>query len=521
MRVSEDVLQEVRAVGFAKVEGFLSPSVLELARAELFELVPEPSDYFSHPDKQFRFVASQFAGLVSYPFGKAVLNSVGTNKEIQDAAEGYCETRELRQHSINIWAKYSGAVDYTQTLHRDYSEKTTVVPAFSAHKDQFTAFVLLSDVTLDDGPTMFIARRNALSLGRSFERRAGLLSDFEQPMTGPAGTAYFFDYETVHRGSGMKNPRASRFVLTSEFVRADRPWLAQNRWADVARSAEWDEAIAALDHRQREFFGIPEPGDGFWTVAQLDAFEKRYPAIDLKIYRRTTSIQDSTPIPVDDFESRLLPLQKNYEAFELESQQGFPFAGAQSAMAPFDRSIVNSLKERFGQRAFRLVGAYALTSKKEPIDMHSALDRNSVLGHVRDSRWPQITVIIPLQGIDSKAITRVIFGDERSQEEIPIGCAGIVPGEDRLTIDAPPLSLAIIADFALTGAPGVGFTSWWMNADWQDWRDFLGAMPVDLLPIVGFPEPTSDYWTSQTTADVSARFPALDLACYLTTNCLK
>lgn len=284
MHINDDVLAKVDRHGFAYVDGWLTPSEVEAARAALFMLFPRLDRYHDRPRDYPQLSVGQFGGLRSYPFGIDSLDSLGTHPDLIHAAERYCATSALAQHSINIWAKYSGTVDYEQTLHRDYPEKSTVVPSFGKDHDQLTIFILLSDVGIDDGPTMFVTHDDASALGHAFPRSPGLLADREEPMIGSAGSAYLFDYTTVHRGSGFRGDNTGRFLFAVEYVRSERPWLARTRWHEKTSWPEWVLAVVSMTPRQRELFGFPADSDPFWTPATVRGLEKRYPGIDTSPY---------------------------------------------------------------------------------------------------------------------------------------------------------------------------------------------------------------------------------------------
>ena len=76
--------------------------------------------------------------------------------DLVDAAERYLRTTELHLYKVELWAKYAGAVDYDQPLHRDYGSHSLVVPRAEPRYQQLTTFVYLSDVTEEDGPTRIV-----------------------------------------------------------------------------------------------------------------------------------------------------------------------------------------------------------------------------------------------------------------------------------------------------------------------------------------------------------------------------
>ena len=48
----------------------------------------------------------------------------------------YLATTELHLYKVELWAKYAGAFDYDQPLHRDYGSHSLVVPRHDGRYQQ-------------------------------------------------------------------------------------------------------------------------------------------------------------------------------------------------------------------------------------------------------------------------------------------------------------------------------------------------------------------------------------------------
>ena len=156
MRVPDATLAEVRERGFSLLEGFLSHEELAAAREALWLHFPRPTEYFEDPAAFPRYAGSQFAGVEEFPYRSWDLNRLAVHNDLVDAAERYLETAELHLYKVELWAKYAGAVDYDQPLHRDYASHSLVVPRPEPRYQQLTTFIFLSDVTEADGPTRIV-----------------------------------------------------------------------------------------------------------------------------------------------------------------------------------------------------------------------------------------------------------------------------------------------------------------------------------------------------------------------------
>ena len=156
MRVADKNLAEIWDQGFTVVEGFLDPTMLKDARDALWEIYPKPEEYFADPSKHPKFARSQFSGLRFFPYPSWALNRVAVYPDLVDAAERFLNAKDIEIYKIELWAKYSGAINYDQPHHRDFGNHTLVVPRLDKRHTQMTTFILLSDVTAVDGPTKLV-----------------------------------------------------------------------------------------------------------------------------------------------------------------------------------------------------------------------------------------------------------------------------------------------------------------------------------------------------------------------------
>jgi hypothetical protein len=157
VKVSDATLDEVRERGYSLVEGFLSPDALKAAQDALWLHFPTPEEYFADPQQYAHFAASQFAGVEEFPYKSWDLNWLAVHPDLVEAAERYLGTAELHLYKVELWAKYAGAINYNQPLHRDYGSHSLVTPRPEQRYQQITTFIYLSDVTEDDGPTRIVS----------------------------------------------------------------------------------------------------------------------------------------------------------------------------------------------------------------------------------------------------------------------------------------------------------------------------------------------------------------------------
>lgn len=285
MHIADDVLDAVRTDGFAVMDGFLDAAELEAVTEGLFGEFPRPEEYFADPATHARLTRHPFAGLRVGPFRSWDLNRLAFHPDLVDAAERFCGTAALRLYKVELWAKYSGAVDYDQTHHRDYGNHSLVVPRRDLQWPQLTTFVLLSDVTEADGPTKVIPRAvgDAIPLVPQ-ELPFGELFEHEVSITGSAGSLFLYTTDILHRGSNMTGEQRSRFALLADYAPKGLPWLGKMAWPQHSLGPGWVEMMERATMRERDLFDFPPPGHEYWNDQTLTDTNARYPNMDMTPY---------------------------------------------------------------------------------------------------------------------------------------------------------------------------------------------------------------------------------------------
>jgi phytanoyl-CoA dioxygenase PhyH len=285
VRVPDACLDLVRERGFAVVEGFLSPGELRAAQDALWLHFPTPDEYFADPGRHTEYAASQFAGVLEFPYRAWDLNRLAFHPDLVDAAERYLGTVELHLYKVELWAKYSGAVDYDQPLHRDYGSHSLVVPRRDGRYQQLTTFIFLSDVTEADGPTRIIPN----DVGRVVPYTPlyfppGDLGAAAVAATGPAGSLLVYRSDILHRGSDFTAPQRARFSLLADYQARGTTWGGKMAWPKHSPE-RWAKLLPQCSVRERDLFGFPRPGDDYWNDQTLADVAARYPGMDMTPYR--------------------------------------------------------------------------------------------------------------------------------------------------------------------------------------------------------------------------------------------
>ena len=270
MRVADAALAELRDQGHVLVEGFLAPDELETARQALWLHFPRPDEYFEDPERFSKYAGSQFAGVEEFPYKSWDLNRLAFHPDLVDAAERFLETQELHLYKVELWAKYSGAVDYDQPHHRDYGSHSLVVPRVDGRYQQLTTFIYLSDVTDVDGPTRIIPYDRSREIPFTpLYLNFGELADVEKSATAPAGSLLMYRTDILHRGSNFEAERRSRFSLLADYQARGTTWGGKMAWPKQAPH-RWAKLMPQCSVRERDLFGFPRPGDAYWNEQTLE-----------------------------------------------------------------------------------------------------------------------------------------------------------------------------------------------------------------------------------------------------------
>jgi Phytanoyl-CoA dioxygenase (PhyH) len=245
---------------------------------------PRPQEYFDDPSVHARYAAGQFAGVEEFPYRSWDLNRLAFHPDLVDAAERYFGTPELHLYKVELWAKYSGAADYDQPLHRDYGSHSLVVPRDDGTYQQITTFIFLSDVTEGDGPTRIVPFEDGRDVPYTpLYLPFGALADAEVAATGPAGSLLVYRTDILHRGSNLTGTARARFSLLADYQARGTTWRGKMSWPKDSPQ-RWAKLIPQCSVRERDLFGFPRAGDDYWNDQTRGDVAARYPGIDMTPY---------------------------------------------------------------------------------------------------------------------------------------------------------------------------------------------------------------------------------------------
>jgi hypothetical protein len=298
-----DAARAWRADGFVILPGFIPEDELRPALGELGLMFPSADGFHDGTDpRRDHLLGDEFAGIDGFPFASTEVGLLAVHPRLVDLAEALLAEPDLRIYSAEAWAKYTGAADYEQNLHRDYLNHTVLVPSDDPGCQQVEMFLYLTDVPEQLGPPHMLSRAHSGDLpakpnwypredvadGESGYMATGGRPDLyeaELSGAGPAGTVVAFEAGTFHRGTQLTAPRGVRYSMQICYRPAAVQWADRSAWANKSFEPAWSRFVERATPRQLRLFGFPPPGHPFWTPRALAGMAERYPGLDLAPWR--------------------------------------------------------------------------------------------------------------------------------------------------------------------------------------------------------------------------------------------
>jgi hypothetical protein len=288
--------------GFVILPGFLPADELLPALEDLPTQFPSAEGFHDGTDpRRERFLGDEFAGIDTFPFLSTELSLLAGHDRLLTLAAALLDDEDPHLYAAEAWAKYTGACDYDQDLHRDYLNHTILVPSSAPGCRQLELFVYVSDVPEELGPPHLVPRRHTDHLpavpnwflrpgGTSTSRYTAdsgndALYAAQVSGAGPAGTVIAFEPGTLHRGTQLTAPRGIRYSMQLGFRPAGLQWGQRVAWATRSSTPEWSSFVSRATPRHLQALGFPPPGHPYWTPETLAGMSDRYPRLDLSPWR--------------------------------------------------------------------------------------------------------------------------------------------------------------------------------------------------------------------------------------------
>lgn len=299
-RFSKAHLDAWRREGAVLIENFFTPDEVAAVAADFVRAFgraggAEQALVKRKPGEAGRFNPAQFTDIQPVPIDcSPALNLIGVHPALMAFAKAALQTDRLHLYQCQAWAKYTGDADYDQPLHCDYANHTLTAPSEDVSANSCTILCYFSDVSEAHGPMHYVPRSDSAKIAgpeQTFEtdpgRAAALqksLSRFERSSAARAGAVVPYAIDVYHRGTNMTAPGGHRFALMTCFKKAGDDAIGFHAWA-FHHTKPWAVIFDHATPEQLACFGVPLPGDKFWTDVTIKRAQTRYPNWDLTPYR--------------------------------------------------------------------------------------------------------------------------------------------------------------------------------------------------------------------------------------------
>jgi hypothetical protein len=107
---------------------------------------------------------------------------------------------------------------------------------------------------------------------------------FSRSSASPAGSAVAYSIDVYHRGTNLTSAGGKRYAVMACFKRSGDETIGFHAW-QFHHLQPWHRIFDHATPDQLACFGVPRPGDPFWTETTLARTLARYPDWDSTPYR--------------------------------------------------------------------------------------------------------------------------------------------------------------------------------------------------------------------------------------------
>jgi Phytanoyl-CoA dioxygenase (PhyH) len=296
-RFTDSHIEAWRRDGGVLIERFFSADEVAAVRADFQTVFGTPAGVGAALVKKKageigKFNPARFSTFDAIPFDcSPALNLIGVHPALIEFAQAALDCRDVHLYQCQAWAKFTGVADYDQPFHCDYVNHTLTAPADDAALNSVTILCYFSDVSEAHGPAHYVRRSDSarvappeatLANDPSLQQR---LQTFERSSAAPAGSIFPYAIDVFHRGTNMTAPHGHRYAVMACYKRAGNDAIGYHAWA-FHHTKPWQRIFDHASPEQLACFGVPRPGQPFWTETALARAQARYPNWDLTPYRR-------------------------------------------------------------------------------------------------------------------------------------------------------------------------------------------------------------------------------------------
>ena len=303
-RFESSHLETWRRDGGVVIKNFFTPDEVSAVRADfetVFSRAQGGSEAVSIKKEREigRFNPAQFATLEAIPFDcSPALNLIGVHPALVAFARQALRADQVHLYQCQAWAKFTGDADYDQPFHCDFVNHTLTAPSDDAARNSVTILCYFTDVSEAHGPAHYVTRPDSaliggpeLTLSTDRDVQGRLQDGLKQrakSTAAPAGSIFPYSIDVYHRGTNMSAPQGRRFAVMACFKAARNDAIGFHAWP-FHHTKPWRRIFDHATPEQLACFGVPKPGDPFWTEETLRKANIRYPGWDTSPYRSALS----------------------------------------------------------------------------------------------------------------------------------------------------------------------------------------------------------------------------------------
>lgn len=284
--LEENDFRRFQREGWVTLPEFMADD-LDLLVADLYRIFPTPNTYWADPSRFAELQGDQFDSVRTIPTGFQALDRLPFAERFRSIAAQVTGTDNLQLMRGGYQAKFAGAADFDQVLHRDYGNHTLIIPESGTQSDLVGFFAYFTSVSSEDGPTMVVSNSAITGIHPAETHLKGSrwreIYEQEKPVLCKPGTLLVYDYRTFHRGSHLRGTRSHRLTLSFAYG-ITAPWHGFVSWPNRAEEPVVRDLVASLTPRERELLGFPAPGHRYWTEETIEGLTRRYPGTDASPY---------------------------------------------------------------------------------------------------------------------------------------------------------------------------------------------------------------------------------------------
>jgi len=317
-RFTEDQVETWRREGGVLIPAFFTPHEVAAVYADFEQVFGYPDGLGDALDIKTagevgRFNPAQFKTLEAIPLAcSPALNLIGLHPEILRFARAALKTDRIHLYQCQAWAKFTGAADYDQPFHCDFVNHTLTAPSENETANSITIICYFTDASDAHGAMHYVPRTESApiagpeqTMGAAYIPRGGDTASAEsgargsagdwqamqeqlraraRSTAGPAGSIFPYSIDLFHRGTNMTIPGGRRYAVMTCFKAAGNEKIGFHAWA-FHHMKPWSKIFDHATPDQLSCFGVPLPGDPFWTETTLRRTQIRYPGWNAEPYR--------------------------------------------------------------------------------------------------------------------------------------------------------------------------------------------------------------------------------------------